>query len=88
MSPTKLVSPSNNLHDEYDEVFEKEVEWLSRPMWLTNQFVDRPWAILAVAGVFFVLVIALTFGFELIAMNAPTDRDYLVWDSEMTYKLD
>lgn len=85
---------SENIVEEAPDDIETEIDCClchklnNMARWLTHNYVDRPAIFLIVFAAFFIVVLVLTFAFNLFRMNPPTDRDYLVWDNIMTYKLD
>ena len=88
-SPDKLQDgplPPDNVEDEVNSCVCHQCNRFTK--WITSLYVQRPGIFLIVFGALFVVVLVLTLAFNLFRMNPPSDRDYLVWDDIMTYKLD
>ena len=57
---------------------------LSKPMVLTNFFVNKPGTTLGIVGVFLLVVIAIDLAFNYFATSVETNRDFLIWDHTTT----
>ena len=57
---------------------------LSKPMWLTNQFVNRPGQVLGLVGIVLGIIIAIDLALNYFATTVETNRDFLIWDDIRT----
>ena len=57
---------------------------LSKPMWLTNQFVNRPGQVLGLVGIILGIIIAIDLALNYFATTVETNRDFLIWDDIRT----
>ena len=63
---------------------EESLYQLSKPMWLTNQFVNRPGTVLGIVGAILGVIIAICIALNYFATTVETNRDFLIWDHETT----
>ena len=61
---------------------------LSKPMWLTNQFVNRPGQVLGLVGIILGIIIAIDLALNYFATTVETNRDFLIWDDIRTIQFD
>ena len=61
---------------------------MSKPMWLTDQFVDRPGTTFGVGIIIVLALVGASFGLGYFQVNKVHERDFLVWSSEAVYNYD
>ena len=76
---SKQKKPSRKLNP-----IEESYYILSKPMVLTNFFVNKPRTTLGIVGIFLVVVIAIDLAFNYFATSVETNRDFLIWDDVRT----
>ena len=70
-------------HKKQSEV-EESFYILSKPMILTNYFVNKPGMSLIIAGIIIVFCIAVDLAFDYFTPSIETNRDFLIWDDIRT----
>ena len=78
--PRKQVKDFNHTEESFYQ--------LSKPMWLTNQFVNRPGTVLGIVGVILGAIIAFDIAMNYFATTVETNRDFLIWDDIRTIQFD
>ena len=74
--PRKQVKDFNHTEESFYQ--------LSKPMWLTNQFVNRPGTVLGIVGIILGAIIAFDIAMNYFATTVETNRDFLIWDDIRT----
>lgn len=76
------IQEEERLKKQIEEKLKHEIEENSTPMWLTNQFIDKPVIILIIFIVFFFACLGISVGADMAKMAESTNRDYLIWSND------
>lgn len=71
-----------------EEIELEEVEHQSKEMWLTNQFVNRPFIVILVTIVIACICSGISIAIDGFKMADPHDREYLIWSNERVEDFD
>ena len=79
-----LEGPRQKKNSAIDESFYV----LSKPMVLTNFFVNKPGTAIGIIGTFILICVGICVAFGYFNPDAETNRDYLIWDDIRTVQYD
>lgn len=88
MGQTQEEKEKEEYQKKIDALLDEELKKNSKSNWLTRAFVDRPFIVIAVCSVVFIICTIATVAGKLMEMSENGDRDYLLWDNERTQDFD